>query len=85
MGYEKFIMDADQAGMLAVMLQGVDMSENGQAMDAFREIGPGGVTFWCQSHSSKFEQHFIVPRLPIIIALNNGSRKEVLTAQNVLI
>ena len=30
-------------------------------------------------------QRFIVKMLPIIIALNNGSRKEVLTAQNVLI
>ena len=41
MGYEKFIMDADQANMLAVLLGGVDMSENGQAMDALREVGPG--------------------------------------------
>ncbi len=41
MGYEKFILDADQANMIAVLLQGVDMSENGQAMDALREVGPG--------------------------------------------
>ncbi len=41
MGYEKFIMDADQASMLAVLLAGVDLSENGQAMDAIREVGPG--------------------------------------------
>lgn len=41
MGYEKFMMDADQANMMAVLLGGVDMSENGQAMDAFREVGPG--------------------------------------------
>lgn len=41
MGYEKFILDADQASMIAVLLQGVDMSENGQAMDALREVGPG--------------------------------------------
>ncbi len=41
MGYEKFIMDCDQASMLAVLLNGVDVSENGQAMSAFEEVGPG--------------------------------------------
>ena len=41
MGYEKFILDADQANMIAVLLKGVDLSENGQAMDALREVGPG--------------------------------------------
>lgn len=33
---EKLIMDADQLGAMAVYARGVDMSENGQAMDAFR-------------------------------------------------
>lgn len=41
MGYEKFVMDCDQAGMLSVLLNGVDMSENGLAIDAVREVGPG--------------------------------------------
>ena len=41
MGYEKFVMDCDQAGMLSVLMNGVDMSENGLAIDAFREVGPG--------------------------------------------
>jgi trimethylamine--corrinoid protein Co-methyltransferase len=40
-GYEKFVMDADQCGMMAVFVQGVDMSENGQALDAIRSNGPG--------------------------------------------
>jgi trimethylamine--corrinoid protein Co-methyltransferase len=40
-GYEKFILDADQCGMMAVFVNGVDMSENGQALDAIRENGPG--------------------------------------------
>ena len=39
MSYEKFIMDADQAGMMRVFAEGIDMTENGQAMDAIREIG----------------------------------------------
>ena len=40
-GYEKFILDADQCGMMAVFVKGVDMSENGQALDAIRANGPG--------------------------------------------
>ncbi|MCU0504737.1 MAG: trimethylamine methyltransferase family protein [Chloroflexi bacterium] len=41
MGYEKLILDADQCGMMAVFVNGVDLSENGQALDAIRENGPG--------------------------------------------
>jgi trimethylamine--corrinoid protein Co-methyltransferase len=40
-GYEKFILDADQCGMMAVFVKGVDMSDNGQALDAIRGNGPG--------------------------------------------
>jgi trimethylamine--corrinoid protein Co-methyltransferase len=40
-GYEKFILDADQCGMMAVFVKGVDLSENGQALDAIRDNGPG--------------------------------------------
>ena len=35
-GYEKLILDADQLGAMAVYGRGIDMSENGQAMEAFR-------------------------------------------------
>ncbi len=34
---EKLIMDADQLGAMEVYARGVDLSENGQAMSAFRE------------------------------------------------
>jgi len=40
-GYEKFVMDADQCGMMAVFTKGMDLSENGQALDAIRANGPG--------------------------------------------
>ena len=40
-GYEKFILDDDQLGMMATFVRGVDLSENGQALDAIRENGPG--------------------------------------------
>ncbi len=40
-GYEKFILDADQLGMMATFAKGVDMSANGQALDAILDNGPG--------------------------------------------
>jgi trimethylamine--corrinoid protein Co-methyltransferase len=40
-GYEKFVLDADQLGMMATFVQGLDLSENGQALDAIRENTPG--------------------------------------------
>jgi trimethylamine--corrinoid protein Co-methyltransferase len=41
MGYEKFVMDLDQCGMVASLAKGVDLSPNGQALDAIVENGPG--------------------------------------------
>ena len=58
MGYEKFILDADQAGMLATLLKGVDLSENGQAMDAIREVGPGQHFLGCAHTQANFETAF---------------------------
>jgi trimethylamine---corrinoid protein Co-methyltransferase len=56
--YEKFVMDCDQLGMLAVQAKGVDLSENGQALDAIREVGPGGHFLGCAHTQSNFEQAF---------------------------
>jgi trimethylamine--corrinoid protein Co-methyltransferase len=41
MGYEKLILDADQCGMMGVFARGVDLSENGQALDAILANPPG--------------------------------------------
>jgi trimethylamine--corrinoid protein Co-methyltransferase len=58
LGYEKFVIDEDQLGMLATFARGLDLSENGQAMDAFREQEPG-VHFLGASHTlANFEQAF---------------------------
>lgn len=40
-GFEKSIIDADLCGKLQVFAQGLDLSDNAQAMDAIREVGPG--------------------------------------------
>jgi len=58
MGYEKFVMDADQAGMMHSMLAGVDLSENGQALDAIREVGPGKHFLGCAHTQANFESAF---------------------------
>jgi trimethylamine--corrinoid protein Co-methyltransferase len=58
MGYEKFIMDADQAGMMAVFAKGVDMSENGQAMSAIAEVGPGQHFLGCEHTQKNFKTAF---------------------------
>lgn len=58
MGYEKFIMDVDQAGMMHTLLAGVDMSEGGQAMDAIREVGPGKHFLGCAHTQAHFESAF---------------------------
>ena len=57
-GYEKFVMDADQAGMMQVFLGGVDLSEEGQAMDAIREVGPGSHFLGCAHTQAHFETAF---------------------------
>lgn len=58
MGYEKFIMDSDQAAMMQIFLSGPDISENGQAMDAIRETGPGEHFLGCAHTQLNFENAF---------------------------
>ena len=58
MGYEKFIMNADQAGMVRIMAEGVDMSENGQALSALREVGPGSHFLGCDHTQANFKTAF---------------------------
>ena len=58
MGYEKFVMDADQASMIEILLAGIDDSENGQAMDAIREVGPGKHFLGCAHTQANFETAF---------------------------
>lgn len=56
--YEKFVMDADQLGVLHHFARGIDMSETGQAMDAIREVGPGGHYLGCAHTQEHFKSAF---------------------------
>lgn len=56
--YEKFIMDIDQLGVAQKLAEGVDLSENGQAMDAIREVGPGSHYLGCNHTQANFQTAF---------------------------
>ncbi len=56
--YEKFVLDADQLGVLHSLAEGIDLSENGQAMEAIREVGPGGHFLGCQHTQDNFKTAF---------------------------
>ncbi|MBY8977609.1 trimethylamine methyltransferase family protein [Rhodobacteraceae bacterium NNCM2] len=55
---EKFVMDADQLGVLHKLAEGVPIDENGQAMDAMREVGPGGHYLGCAHTQANFKNSF---------------------------
>jgi trimethylamine--corrinoid protein Co-methyltransferase len=56
--FEKFVMDADQLGALHHIARGVEMDENAQAMDAIREVGPGGHYLGCEHTQANFKKAF---------------------------
>ncbi len=41
-GYEKFVLDCELLGMYHTFLKGIDLSEDGLAMESLREVQPGG-------------------------------------------
>jgi trimethylamine--corrinoid protein Co-methyltransferase len=57
-GYEKFVIDADQLGMLQRFAGGIDLSEDAQALDAIREVGPGNHFLGCAHTQANFETAF---------------------------
>ena len=56
--FEKFVLDADQLGVLHRLARGVDLSENGQGMEAIREVGPGGHYLGCAHTQANFRDAF---------------------------
>ena len=58
MGYEKFILDTDHLGMMHVLMEGLALDENGFALDAFREVGPGKHFLGCAHTMANYESAF---------------------------
>ena len=56
--FEKFVTDADQLGALHKLAAGVPMDEEAQAMEAIREVGPGGHYLGCAHTQKHFKSAF---------------------------
>ncbi len=56
--FEKFVMDADQLGVIQRLAEGVANDENAQAMGAIAEVGPGGHYLGCEHTQSNFKDAF---------------------------
>jgi trimethylamine--corrinoid protein Co-methyltransferase len=56
--YEKFVMDADQLGTLHKMAAGIAVNEDSLALDAIREVGPGGHYLGCAHTQANFKSAF---------------------------
>ncbi|MDE4131714.1 trimethylamine methyltransferase family protein [Phaeobacter sp. QD34_3] len=56
--FEKFVMDADQLGALHGLARGIGVTEEDQAMDAIREVGPGGHYLGCAHTQANFKSAF---------------------------
>jgi trimethylamine---corrinoid protein Co-methyltransferase len=67
-GYGKFMLDADQIAMLQVFSKGLDLSDEARAMEAIREVGPGGHYLGCAHTQRNFKTAFYTS----VIADNNS-------------
>ncbi len=61
--YEKTIMDIDLLQMVAEFLTPLDLSEDGLAVDAIRDVGPGGHFFGTPHTQARFKNAFYAPVL----------------------
>jgi trimethylamine--corrinoid protein Co-methyltransferase len=57
-GYEKMILDADLCAALQLYCQNLDLSEEAQALEAIREVGPGGHYMGAAHTQRNFETAF---------------------------
>jgi trimethylamine--corrinoid protein Co-methyltransferase len=61
--YEKMVLDADLCGMVQTYLEPIDFSSDALAMDAIRDVGPGGHFFGTQHTLDRFRTAFYKPLL----------------------
>jgi trimethylamine--corrinoid protein Co-methyltransferase len=57
-GYEKFVLDCDQLGSMSTLARGIDLTDNGQALDAIRENPPGNHFLGTAHTLANFETAF---------------------------
>ena len=68
MGYEKFVMDLDQCGIMHAFVNGVDLSENGQAVERDHRERAGAALPGHGPHPRELRDRF----LPVVVADNNS-------------
>ena len=55
---EKFIMDADQLGVLNSLSKGIDVDKEGLAFEAIKDVGAGGHFLGCEHTQKNFKTAF---------------------------
>ncbi len=60
-GYGKFVMDSEQIAMMQNFCSALDLSENGLAMEAMREVGPGNHYLGCAHTRRNYLGGFFIP------------------------
>jgi trimethylamine--corrinoid protein Co-methyltransferase len=61
--YEKMILDIDLLQMVSEMLSPLDLSEDALAVEAIRDVGPGGHFFGTQHTQDRYKTAFYAPIL----------------------
>ncbi|MDA9190957.1 trimethylamine methyltransferase family protein [Alphaproteobacteria bacterium] len=56
--FAKLVLDADQLTMMNSLVAGIDVSENGMALDALRQVGPGQHFLGSEHTQANFETAF---------------------------
>jgi trimethylamine--corrinoid protein Co-methyltransferase len=59
--FEKLVMDADLLQMMAVYLQGVKVDDDTLALDAVKDVGPGGHYFGTAHTMARYKDAFYAP------------------------
>ena len=59
--FEKFVMDADILQMVSEFLTPVEVNRDSLALDAMREVGPGGHFFGCAHTQERYRTAFYPP------------------------
>ena len=62
-GYEKFVIDLEMCGMMARVAQGISLTEEDFAWDAFAEVGPGGHFLGAQHTMRHYQNAFYLPKI----------------------
>ena len=61
--FEKMVLDADLLAMVAEFLRPVTVDDGELALDAVREVGPGGHFFGCAHTQARYRNAFFAPMI----------------------